>query len=286
MAGTGLETRTNILPTPNIPTKVPGVFGPDYSFADNLPLPGQVGVRDGGNLSDVVDAVKGAAYYIDMIGFGESSSPLTRGMPVKPLGVNTWMRTGQKCSNGADMWMYVEGIPKGDALGKRVQDGLRSAGLPGMRGLAPGILEDAKGALDPFPVMSAVFGSGFPLCRLESKPVGDQDGNIQNKATGNYYVENPETVVRRDGRPHQARWVMDRSLDQASWEKAQKTHCPNGLPKKNHRDNDCSKDIISNQQGFQDYAEVLSERSWTNAIGYSSIALLLILGGGAIYLRK
>ena len=36
----GLENRSAILPTPNIPDKTPGVFGPDYSFADNVPLPG------------------------------------------------------------------------------------------------------------------------------------------------------------------------------------------------------------------------------------------------------
>lgn len=36
--------------------------------------------------------------------------------------------------------------------------GLASAGLPQLRGLAPGILEDVKGALDPTPIMSAAFG--------------------------------------------------------------------------------------------------------------------------------
>lgn len=247
---TGLETRTNILPTPS----VPGIFGPDYSVADALPLPGDVGVRDGGELGDVVDAVKGAAYYIDMIGFGQSSSGLTRDLPVKPLGVRTWIKTGMKCSNGADAWNYVDTVPKGDALGKRVQDGLRSAGLPGMRGMAPGILEDMKSALDPVPIIGAVFGSGFPSCRFEYKPVGDQDGRIQNSATGAYYIENPETVIQKDGTSQQGRWVQDKMLDQASWEKAPKTHCPDGFPKRNHRDNDCAKELISRQMdGFMDY---------------------------------
>ena len=184
------------------------------------------------------------------------------------------------------MWMYVEGIPTGNSLGKRLADGLQSAGLPRMRGLAPGILEDVQGALDPVPVMSAVFGSGFPQCKLESRPVGDQDGKIQNPATKAFFVENPESVVQRNGRPHQARWVMDRPLDQASWEATPKLFCPNGFPKKNHKDNDCAKQLISTRMdGFQDYGS-LTEQSWTNAIGYSSLALLLILGGASVCLRK
>ena len=166
----GLEGRTAILPTPDVKPIGPGLLGPNYSFADNVPLPGQVGVRDGDSMNDVIDSVKAVAYYVDMIGFGEASSGMSRGVGPgggpRPLGVNTWMRTGLKCSNGADMWMYNAGVPTGEALGKRVKDGLASAGLPGMRGLAPGILEDAQAALNPVPIVKALFGSGFPRCRL------------------------------------------------------------------------------------------------------------------------
>jgi hypothetical protein len=251
MAGTGLENRRNILPQPEIPKKVPGVFGPDYSFADSVPLPGQIGVRDGDDFNSVMDAVKGAAFYMDTIGFGEASTGLTRGMPLKPIGVNSWLRTGMKCSNGAEAWSYLEGIPRGDALGKRLADGLKSAGFPGMRGLAPGMIEDAKEALNPVPILGAVFGSGFPVCRLESKPVGDQDGKIQNPSTGAYYVENPESVEYKGGKPFQSRWVVAGDLDQGAWEKAPKTHCPDGYPVKNHRDSDCKKEIMSMRyEGF------------------------------------
>jgi hypothetical protein len=286
MSGIGLEKRTSILPVPEIPQKTPGVFGPDYSFADNIPLPGQVGVRDGGNLSDVIDAMKGAAFYVDTIGFGEPSSRLTQGMPLKPLGVQTWMRTGLKCSNGADAWMYVDGIPKGNALGKRLQDGLKSAGLPGMRGLAPGILEDVQSALDPVPIMGAVFGSGFPRCRFEIKPVGDQDGRIQNPGSGAFYIENPETVIQRNGRPHQGRWVQETTLDQTSWEKAPKTHCPNGFPKQNHRDNDCKKELQSNRmEGFYDKS---LQNNYRNLAYGAAIAGVILFGivQGSIRLRK
>jgi hypothetical protein len=244
-SGTGLETRTSILPVPNIP-QGPGVFGPDYSFADNIKLPGEVGVRDGSSMGSVVDAVKGVGYYVDTIGFGESSSPLTRGMGLKPLGVNFWMKTGLTCSNGAEMYQYVEGIPRGDALGQRVADGLRSAGMPGMRGLAPGIVEDAKAALNPTPVLQAVFGSGYPSCRFERRPVGDQDGRIRNPSTGKSYVENPETVVNGQ----QGRWVYAGSLTKDQWDKTPKTHCPSGYPRKNYRDMNCNDRLESLQEGF------------------------------------
>jgi hypothetical protein len=167
-------------------------------------------------------------------------------MGLKPIGVNFWMKTGLTCSNGAEMWQYIEGIPKGDALGQRVADGLRSAGMPGMRGLAPGIVEDAKAALNPEPVLQAVFGSGYPVCRFEKKPVGDQDGRIQNPTTGKYYVENPETVVNGQ----QGRWTYAGNLRKDEFDSAQKTHCPDGYTKRNHRDMNCNDRLESLQEGF------------------------------------
>ena len=241
----GLENRTTILPQPNIPTKVPGIFGPDYSFADNVKLPNEVGVYDGNSINSVVDAVKGAAYYIDTIGFGASSSSLTSELGVKPLGVNTYMRTGFTCSNGADMWMYNAGIPTGNAFGPRIAKGLAGIGMPPLKGLAPGILEDAQIALDPVPIMSAVFGSGFPSCKLQEMRVGDQDNIVQNPETCAYYVENPETVTNIGGVPTQARWVFDQGLTQEQYNATPKTHCPDGIAVAKHIDHDCLKGLVS-----------------------------------------
>lgn len=250
----GLEQRTAILPTPDVKPIGPGLLGPNYSFADNVPLPGQVGVRDGDSMNDVIDSVKAVAYYVDMIGFGEASTGLSRGVGPgggpRPLGVNTWMRTGLKCSNGADMWMYNAGVPTGEALGKRVKDGLASAGLPGMRGLAPGILEDAQAALNPVPIVKALFGSGFPRCRLVEQEVGDQDGVIQNPATGDYYVEDKDSVYQRNGRSYQRRWAYDSDLAQDQWEKEKKTHCPDGYRVENHANYNCKMALQSRKEGF------------------------------------
>jgi hypothetical protein len=265
----GLEKRTSILPTPATPSG-PGLLGPDYSFADNLPLPGQVGVRDGDDLGSVIDSVKAIGYYVDMIGFGEASSGLSRGVGPgggpKALGVRTWMKTGLKCSNGADMWMHLDGVPQGNALGKRISDGLKSAGLPGMRGLAPGIMEDAQSALDPMPIVKTIFGTGFPQCRLDTQAVGDQDGNIQNTATGGYYVQNPDTVFRQDGRAVQKRWAYDRDLTQDVWNKTPKTHCADGYRIGNHAGNRCEGALENRTEGFEG-------GSWLS-VGLASLAVL------------
>ena len=250
----GLENRSEILPQPNIPTDMPGIFGPDYSFADNVPLPSKVGVVDGNSIESVINAVKGAAYYIDTIGFGASSSSLTSGMGVRPLGVNTFTPTGFTCANGANMWMYMEGIPTGNALGKRLANGLKAEGLPPMRGLAPGILEDAENALDPNPMISAVFGTGYPNCKYVTKQVGDQDRKIRNPATGNYYVNDPESVINTGGVPTQGRWVHDGDLTMDQYNAVPKNYCPNGYPKVNHKDSDCLKPLLKRtMSGFKNY---------------------------------
>lgn len=240
MAGTGLETRTSILPTLDIGSG-PGVLGPDYSFADNLKIPKDVGVAPGDSLGSVTDAIGGVKYYVDMIGFGKQS--LSSGLGAQPLGVNFFMKTGYTCSNGADMWQYIESIPKGDAFGQRVKEGLRQSGITELRGLAPGIIEDAKDALDPRPIANAVFGNAMPQCKWEERPVGDQDGRIQNPQ-GKSYIENPETAVKRDNQSFQGRWVFDKFIEKDAYENAPKTHCPDGYPKKNHQNGDCSDRIL------------------------------------------
>ena len=281
----GLEQRTSILPTPDVQPIGPGLLGPNYSFADNIPLPGQVGVRDGDSMDSVIDSVKAVAYYVDMIGFGEASTGMSRGVGPgggpRPLGVNTWMRTGLKCSNGADMWMYNSGVPTGEALGKRVKDGLASAGLPGMRGLAPGILEDAQAALNPVPIVKALFGSGFPRCRLVEQEVGDQDGVIQNPATGDYYVEDKDSVYQKNGRSYQRRWAYDSDSAQDQWEKEKQTHCPDGYRLENHANYDCKKALQSRQEGFAGRASQASQASALVSVGLLAAVTL----GALAYFR-
>lgn len=201
------QPQKSLLPTAAAPTEA-AYAAPNYSFSDALPVPGDVGVHRGDSLSDVVNAVKGAAYYVDMIGFGEPSGALTQSMgnKPKPLGINYFMKTGLTCSNGQPMWYYMNGIPTGNSLGTHVQKALASSGLPQLRGLAPGILEDAEDALNPMPLMNAVLGSGYPKCRKATLPVGDTGGNLGLPGEAPWIVG---PVERQGGRPYQTHWVQD-----------------------------------------------------------------------------
>lgn len=204
----GNNTGKDILP--NKAASGPGFLGPDYSPGDQLKVPGQVGVRRGGGLDDVIRAVKGVGYYTDMVAFGSESSSFTRGMGQKPLGVNYFINTGLTCSNGATMWEYVETIPTGTALGTNVKKALASSGLPPLKGMAPGIIEDAKAALNPFPVINAVIGSGYPQCTLKRLPVGDPERQIQN-IDGVLIVDPSGIIQGRDGVYYQQRWIQDKT---------------------------------------------------------------------------
>jgi hypothetical protein len=75
--------------------------------------------------------------------------------------------------------------------------------------MAPGIIEDAQSALNPFPVINAVVGSGYPQCRLVRMKVGDYDGKIQN-VDGNLLVDPEGLLVDSKGVYYQEHWIQDR----------------------------------------------------------------------------
>ena len=206
----GNDGRPNVLPVK--PASGPGFLGPSYNPADEMMAPNQIGVHRGGDLGDVLGAVKGVIYYGDMMGFGEASSGFTKGMPgLRPLGVNYFINSGLQCSNGATMWEYVQTIPTGSALGAKVKNAIKAMGLPQLRGMAPGILEDAESALNPFPVINAVVGSGYPQCRLVRMPVGDFDGKILN-VDGVLLVDPIGLLVDSSGKYYQEHWIQDRKM--------------------------------------------------------------------------
>jgi hypothetical protein len=207
----GRDARKSILPA--VPPSI-GITGPDYDINDNIPTPAELGVKRGNSLGDAVTAMKGMAYYVDTIGFGESSTSFSKGLrkPVEKYGINYFMPAGSRCSNGADMWMYIETIPKGDALGTNAQKAMKQLGMPPLRGLAPGIVEDAKHALNPLPMMSAVFGSGYPKCELAERQVGDPRGKIQSPQ-GKPWVYDTSSVYFRGGLPYQNKWIQATTKD-------------------------------------------------------------------------
>ena len=231
----GSEKRTSILPS-MLPSGI-GFFGSPYKPADAMKTPPQLGVSVGDSMGDIINAVKGVGFYTDQIGFGAPSTGLTQGMPLKPLGVNYFMKSGITCSNGAEMWNYVQGIPQGDALGVEVQNVMSEMGLPPLKGLAPGILEDVEHALNPAPLLNSVFGSGYPQCKLATMPVGDAYGNIQDPTTGEAWIADPETAENTGNGWIQTRWIQDTdsngkpiNLTRDQWVATPKTYNYDGTP--------------------------------------------------------
>jgi len=231
----GSETRSSILPS-MVPSGI-GFFGSPYSPANAMMTPSQIGVKVGDSMDDVVGAIKGVGFYVDQIGFGAPSTALTQGMPLQPLGVNYFMKTGLTCSNGADMWQYVQGITQGDALGEKMKKVMSDMGLPPLKGLAPGMIEDAENALNPEPLMNALFGSGYPQCKQVTMQVGDSYGRISDPDTGEVWISDPDTAINNGNGYVQTRWIQDTdrqgnpvNLTRDQWAAAPKTFNPDGTP--------------------------------------------------------
>jgi hypothetical protein len=293
----GNDSRANVLPVKE--ASGPGFLGPDYNPADEMLPPASIGVKRDGSLDAVLGAVKGVIYYGDMIGFGEASSDFTKGMDgLKPLGVNYFVNSGLTCSNGATMWEYVQTIPTGGALGEKVKQAIRGVGLPQMRGMAPGILEDAQFALNPMPIINAVVGSGYPQCRLVKKAIGDFDGKIYN--VDGVLLVDPEGLIEENGRYYQERWIQDRNvkgnprpgenpdehyarsdpiqLPYDEWEKAPKTHNENGCLKepttKLPQPQFCPKSV--KKQGFVNYKSSAHKITSLALVTISLLALITV----------
>jgi hypothetical protein len=231
----GSEKRDSVLPS-MLPSNL-GFFGSPYSPADAMMTPPQLGIGVGDSIGDVVSAVKGVGFYTDQIGFGAPSTGLTNGMPLKPLGVNYFLNTNVKCSNGANMYEYIQGIPEGDALGKTVQKAMKDMGLPPLKGLAPGMIEDAKNALNPVPLINSLFGSGYPQCKEVTLLVGDAYGRISDPESGESWISEPKSAFYSEGVYKQTRWVQDTNkngmpinLSRDQWVATPKTRNPDGSP--------------------------------------------------------
>ena len=196
---------------------------PKYSFEDELASPRELGIRRDGSFDSIARAVAGINYYSDAIGFGSATGfAKIQGLNQKPLGVRFFTKVGLTCSNGAEMYDYIDTIPKGNLLGKRVTAELDAMGLPRMQGLAPGILEDSMSALNPVPLLKAASGSGYPACKKVQLPVGDANGALKSRYdANNVWVKGP--VEMKGGAPHQTRWVFDKWISMEEFDAAPKT---------------------------------------------------------------
>ena len=205
-----------------------GLLGPKYSFADELATPTEIGVGRDGSFSGIMRAVGGVNYYVDAIGFGEATAlAKMQGMHQTPLGIRYFIKTGATCSNGADMYEYISTVPEGlpGRVGAEVQ---RTLGVQ-FRGLAPGIVGDAVGALNPMPLFKSVMGSGYAQCKKVTMPVGDMKGQVKsNFDPSNVWITDPYKVV--GGAPSQTRCVFDKYVSQEEYDAAAKSEKAGTLP--------------------------------------------------------
>lgn len=195
-------------------------FEPDYNLYKLIPKPNEIGLKRGGKMDYVMEAGEIAAYYGDLLTFGASSSQFTKNYrpdgkfvrefgikPIQSFGVNYFVPTGIKCHNGAQMYHYVETIPRGDAAGKNLQRAFASVGLPPLRGLAPGAVEDMKEIGDIRAITHAALGSVYPVCEKKTLYVGTADGKIRNPQ-GKLVITEPNKAERIKGYTYQTNWVQ------------------------------------------------------------------------------
>jgi len=198
--------------TPDMTT----ILGPTYDYSAELPTPKKVGVNWGdGSFSGIEGAGAGSEYYVDTIAFGQTTGLAAnpaRNLSMYPLGLRFFIKSGATCSNGQDMYQYVNTIPTGIPgrlgieLAKPPPDGLGAQ----FRGLAPGIIQDALKGLDPMPMFNAVMNSGYARCRKITLPVGDGEGNIQSQKTGVWWIDpSKEILTYPNGKPHASHWIFD-----------------------------------------------------------------------------
>lgn len=206
-----------------------GLLGPKYSYADELKTPSEMGIGRDGSFDGIMRAVGGINYYVDAIGFGEATMLAEKmGMHQSPLGIRYFIKTGQTCSNGADMYEYISTVPSG--LPGRVGKEIKQALKVDFRGLAPGIIEDAAGALNPLPLFKSVTGSGYAKCKKVTLPVGNMNGEVRSSFDpNNVWIPDNYKVVDGVG-PTQTRWVYDSDVTMEQYDADAKTERPGVLP--------------------------------------------------------
>ena len=105
------------------------------------------------------------------------------------------------------------------------------SGLPQLRGLGPGSLEDAKAALNPVPLVKSLMGSGYAKCKQAFLPVGDLYGNIGDE-NGPWILDADKVVMGPGGRRYQSRWVLDRNITKGEFDSTPKLFEFDGSEKK------------------------------------------------------
>jgi hypothetical protein len=119
---------------------------------------------------------------------------LTKDLPIKPSGKNEFIRSGQTCSNGADMYVYIQGVPT------------TKGGLP-MNGLVPGFLLDSYQAFNVNALIDTMTNNAYPECKQAELPIGMAGSREKEK-----------------------RWIESRRISKQRYDCTPKTFAADGTP--------------------------------------------------------
>ena len=177
----------------------------------------------------------------------------------------------------------MNGIPQGNIMGKRVTQAMNNLGYPPLKGLAPGILEDSRDGLNPMPMINSLFGSGYAKCKLVQQPVGDHFGRLKSSENQEWVRPLfPGDIQYVGGKPTQKRWIFDKWMTQADWQKEYdaRDFCPDGSRIANHAEKDCAKPLLK-AEGFCGDVNVYEGSQTANTL----LTVALVVGVAIAYMK-
>lgn len=131
------------------------IMGPSYSYADNIPGPGSLGVGGNGSFSQLYTNINSAIQYVKILITGDP-----------PLGNQYYVNTGGTCtaSDGSTQsrMNYINNKSVGADLVPQSMSEL-SFLTSDLNGLVPGIAGDIEG-LNPEYLFSAMTADATPSC--------------------------------------------------------------------------------------------------------------------------
>ena len=149
--------------------------GPNYIYSKWIKTPTELGMSDGGSLSDFADNVSGLMNYVTIL--SEGGGPASKAND-QNLGNRYFLNTGANCTdsqgNSVKRSLYIDNVPNGDdPLLKEMGIGDES-----LNGLIPGLLGDAM-KMNPAAIFGAFMQGSNPKCtniHMKTIDVNNNDG--------------------------------------------------------------------------------------------------------------
>lgn len=159
--------------------------GPNYIYSKWIKTPTELGMSDGGSLSDFADNVSGIMNYVTILSEGGGPASKASG---KNLGNRYFLNTGANCTddkgNSVKRSLYIDNVPNGD------DPTLKEMGIgdESLNGLIPGLLGDVM-KMNPAAIFGAFMQGSNPKCsNIHMKTI---DVN-NNEGTGSGFVLDSE----------------------------------------------------------------------------------------------